>query len=82
MSDRIVSKDLFISHMNCKGTEGNVCDLIWGDIPAFDWSDWQKPRKTSTTAGPWAEIWVQDLRNMKQEWKSLGWNVESFLRSW
>jgi hypothetical protein len=43
------------------------CSLNWGTISAFAWTDWERPQKASVRiASLWAEIWTQNLKNMKE----------------
>lgn len=57
--------------------KGHNGGLISGTIPAFEWRNWEKLRKTLVRiASQWAKIWTKNLLNTKLECQALGCNVQ------
>jgi hypothetical protein len=51
-----------------KDVKGTWRRLIWGNIPALAWKDWDKPEEIWVRiTGLGAEIWNRDFRSTKQE---------------
>jgi hypothetical protein len=62
--------------------EGNVCDLIWSNIPAFTQKDWGKPQKNQVpVVSVLAEMWAQQLPNTSQNHQCLSQLAQFFTLS-
>ena len=57
--------------MNGKRCGRNRSGLIWSNIPAYAWRDWQRSQLSIRTAGLRAGIPTRGLLNSKQQWHQI-----------
>jgi hypothetical protein len=68
--------------MTFRGRGRNGRGIMQGAILEFSWRDWVKSRNHQVRiSNLQAEIWTQDLQNIKQEFKPLDYDVP-FLCKW